>query len=70
MGNRRTPRQRLASLLIGRDVNDVIAEMRANGDTWPVVAQHIKDATDGEIDVTWQAVQQWHGWAQQDNGAA
>ena len=50
---------RLASLLIGRPVLDLIAEMRANDATWPEVRQAIADQTSGEVDVTWQAVQAW-----------
>lgn len=56
---KQTPRQRLASLLLGRDVSDWIAERKANGDTWPAIRDALRDATDGEIAVTWQAVQQW-----------
>lgn len=59
MTPRQTPRMRLTSLLIGRDVQDLIEEMRANGATWPAIRDAIRDATDGEIDLTRQAVQQW-----------
>lgn len=56
---RQTPRMRLASLLMGRNVLDLIEEYRANGATWQEIRQAIRDATNGEIDVTWQAVQSW-----------
>lgn len=54
------PRQRLADVLLGRPVLDVIAEARAAGISWPQIRDLIRDSTDGEIDVTWQAIQQWH----------
>lgn len=56
---RQTPRMRLASLIIGRPVTDLIEEMRANGATWEQVRDAICDQTAGEIDLTRQAVQQW-----------
>jgi hypothetical protein len=59
-----SPRQRLATLLLGRDVIDVITEQRANKQSWPAIRQYIKDATDGEIDVSHQALQQWFYAAQ------
>lgn len=61
-----TPRQRLADLLLGRPVLDFITERRANGSTWPQIRDELRDATDGEIDVTWQAVQQWGSQAEVD----
>lgn len=54
-----SPRQRLADLLLGRPVIDLIAEQRIDGKTWPQIRDAIADATQGEIDVTWQAIQQW-----------
>lgn len=54
-----TPRMRLTSLLIGRDVTELIEEMRSNGATWVQIRDAICDQTSGEVDVTFQAVQQW-----------
>lgn len=56
---RETPRMRLASLLLQRPVLDFIQEHRSGGKTWQQVALALRDATDGEIAVSWQAVQQW-----------
>jgi hypothetical protein len=50
---------RLASILIGRPVLELIEEMRADSASWPVIRQAICDQTSGEVDVTWQAVQAW-----------
>lgn len=59
VAERQNPRIRLASLLIGRDVLDVIDEMRTDERTWPEIRQAIADLTSGEVDVTWQAIQAW-----------
>lgn len=58
------PRQRLADVLLGRPVLDYIAEYRADGKSWPQIRDLLRDATDGEIDVSWQALQQWVGRAE------
>lgn len=55
----KTPRQRIADLLLGRPVEDFIAERRANADSWTSIAIALRDATDGEIDVTGEAIRQW-----------
>lgn len=59
MAHRTPPRQRLADVLLGRPALDFIAEHRADGKSWPQVRDLLRDATDGEIDVSWQAIQQW-----------
>ena len=53
------PRQRLATLLLGRPVLDFIAEHRANGASYRTVALALRDATDGEIDVSDVTVRSW-----------
>ena len=53
------PRQRLASLLLGRPVLDFIAEHRANGASFRTVAAELRDATSGEIDVSDVTVRAW-----------
>lgn len=55
-----TPTQRLASLLLGRDVNEFIAERRAAGRPWRYVARDLYDATEGQVDVTYETLRQWH----------
>lgn len=54
---------RLASLLLKQPVAEYIAERRAEQMSWPAIRDALRDATDGEIDVSWQAVQQWAGRA-------
>jgi hypothetical protein len=56
---RTSPRQRLADLLLQRPVVDFIAEHRANGASYTAIAEALRDATAGEIDVSDEAVRQW-----------
>lgn len=62
------PRQRLASLLLGRDVLDFIEEHYANGTSYRRIAVALRDATDGEIDVSDQTIRSWR-LAKQDEAA-
>lgn len=55
-----TATQQLASLLLKRDVNDFIAEKRAEGRPWRFVARDLYDATDGQVDVTYETLRTWH----------
>lgn len=55
-----SPRQRLADLLLQRPVVDFIAEHRANGTSYTAIADHLRSATDGEIDVSDEAIRQWY----------
>ncbi len=56
-----TPTQRLATLLLGADVLDFIAERRSAGRAWRFIARDLHDATDGQIDVTYETLRLWHG---------
>lgn len=55
----RTATQRLASHLLGRDVRDFIAEKRTEGRAWRYIARDLYDATDGQVDVTYETLRQW-----------
>lgn len=57
---RRLPQQRYADLLLGRSVDDFIAERRANGDSFRRIARDLADATSGEIDVSDVTVGTWY----------
>lgn len=61
------PRQRLASLLLGRPVLDFIAEHRANGGTYRRIAAALRDATAGELDISDVTIRAWHLAAQSDH---
>lgn len=54
------PRQRLADLLLGRPVLEFINERRADDVSYRRIATDLRDATDGEIDVSDVTVRAWH----------
>lgn len=54
-----TATQRLANHLLGRDVRDFISERRAEGRAWRYIARDLYDATDGQVDVTYETLRQW-----------
>lgn len=58
-----TPTQRLASILLDRDVRDFIAEKRSEGRAWRYVARDLYEATGGQVDVTYETVRTWAGEA-------
>lgn len=52
-----TPTQRLASALLGQDVQDWIAAQRAGGQSWRRVARSLFEATG--VDVTHETLRSW-----------
>lgn len=62
------PRQRLADLLLGRSVLEFIAEHRANDTPYRVIAAAMRDATNGELDISDVTVRAW--WIATPEGQA
>lgn len=56
----RFPRAALATIQLGRPVEDFISERRANGDSFRKIANDLSAATDGATDVTDMTVRTWH----------
>lgn len=54
-----TPTRRLADKLIEGGVNRFIADRRTNGESWRTISLALRDATDGEIDITPETVRNW-----------
>lgn len=54
-----TATQRLATLLLGQDVQEFITEKRNAGRPWRFVARDLYVATDGQVDVTYETLRQW-----------
>lgn len=54
-----TPKQRLASLLLGTSVAPWIRTRRDNGTAWRLIGAELRDATKGEIDVPIQTLINW-----------
>lgn len=55
-----TATQKLASHLLGQDVHAFIAERRAGGRAWRYIARDLYEATNGQVDVTYETLRQWH----------
>ena len=58
--NTETATQRLATILIKQDVRQFIADKREAGRPWRYIARDLYDATDGQVDVTYETLRQWH----------
>jgi hypothetical protein len=54
-----TATQRLATILLERDVRDFITERRTAGRAWRFIARDLYDATEGQVDVTYETLRQW-----------
>jgi hypothetical protein len=54
-----SPTQRLATVLLGRPVREWIAEQRELGWSWRKIADDLYIATDGLVDVSYEAIRQW-----------
>lgn len=54
-----TPNQKLAGMILGKPVKQYIRERRAAGRSWRLVARDLYDATNGQIDITYQAAKNW-----------
>lgn len=55
-----TPTQRLATMILGRDLGTFVAERRANRRAWRYIARDLYEATGGEIDVTYETLRSWY----------
>lgn len=58
-----SPSQRLAEVLLGTDLAEWVAERRDPEvrRSWRVIANELRRITDGQVDVTGEAVRQWYG---------
>lgn len=54
-----TPNQRLASLLLGQSVFDWLAERLEAGRSYRLISRDLYTATNGQVDVTGEALRQW-----------
>jgi hypothetical protein len=54
-----SPNQRLASILLGQPVQEWIAGQRTLGHTWRHISTALKDATNGQVIVTHEALRGW-----------
>ncbi len=59
--SQRTPTQRLADVLLEKSLDDFVAERRAEGRAWRLIARDLWQSTNGEIDVTYETLRSWYG---------
>lgn len=57
----RTAAHELADLKLGRPVTEYVAEKRADGKAWRVIARDLYLDTNGEVDVTHETLRSWCG---------
>jgi hypothetical protein len=65
----RTPKADYATYLLGRPVEDWIADRRASGRTWRQVSQDLEEATGGKIRAAAESVRSWSLRNLQDDAA-
>lgn len=56
---RQTPNQRLAGMLLGEPVLDWLAPKVAAGASCRELARALRQATNGQIDITGEAIRRW-----------
>lgn len=54
-----TPTRRLAEHLMGEPMTDYIARRRAEGRSWRLIARDVREATGGQVDVTYETIRSW-----------
>jgi len=54
-----TPNQKLAGMILGKPVKHYIADRRAAGRSWRLIARDLYEATNGQIDITGEAARLW-----------
>lgn len=54
-----TPTQRLAGLILGEPVDSWIRKQRIGGKAWRDIAAELRDRTNGQVDVSYEAIRKW-----------
>jgi hypothetical protein len=55
----RSATQQLADLVLGRPVEEYVAERRNAGRSWRMVTRDLAEATEGRVDVTEVTLRSW-----------
>jgi hypothetical protein len=63
MTERLTPTQQLASLKLGRPLDEYVAEKRSARPrwSWSLIAEQLATDTDGQVSITGEALRLWYG---------
>lgn len=59
-----TPKQQLASVLLGENLDSYVATRRSTGRTWRLIARDIYEATNGQVDISHESLRGWYPDAQ------
>ena len=59
MAQERTARMRLAELVLGQPLDTYLIERRAEGDSFRKIARDMRDATNGDVDITEVTLRSW-----------
>lgn len=54
-----TPTRRLADLLLKGTLDEFVTSRRATGRSWRLIARDLREATDGQLDVTYETLRSW-----------
>lgn len=55
-----TPTQKLAGIILGRPVEEWIRDRReTTGRSWRLISRDLYEATNGQVDITHEAVRKW-----------
>lgn len=65
-----TPTQRLATVLLDTPVSPWVRRRRRQGMSWRAIAIELRDATNGQVDVSPQALINWVGTQADSAGRA
>lgn len=56
-----TMTQKLATVLLGSDLETFVVSRKDAGLSWRLIARDLREATDSQVDVTGQTLQNWYG---------
>lgn len=67
-----TPTQRLATVLLGEDLSQWVAERRdpAALHSWRLISDQLRKATNGQVDVTGETLRIWYGLSEPQERAS
>lgn len=54
-----TATRRLAEVVLGESLEEYVRSRRSAGRAWRLIARDLWEATDGEIDVTYETLRTW-----------
>lgn len=59
MTGNHSPTRRLAEMTLGSDLEEFVRSRRADKRPWRFIARDLYEATDGEVDLTYETLRSW-----------